>query len=115
MPMHIPSLDALESRDDRWLDAELRLARLRSELAIVRALADHIDHLAGTEPVDGLCEQVVEEMARLGCRLLEAAGSLTRPRAEGSGVFVRGSPAGLAVGPLDSPCAYPRTPAPPRK
>ena len=73
----MPSLSALESDDEDRLAAEVRLARLRSQLAVIRALADHIEHLARPQDTDGLGEQVVEEMACLGCRLLEAAASLT--------------------------------------
>ena len=90
MPAHMPSLATLESNDDSQLSAELRLARLRSQVAVVRALADHIDHLARPADTQGLGEQVIEEMARLGCRLLEVAGSLARsPCHEESGVFAR--------------------------
>ena len=92
MPAHIPSLAALESNDDVQLSAELRLARLRSQMAVIRALADHIDHLARPKDTQGLGEQVIEEMARLGCRLLEAAAWLTEsPRPQDSGVFMRPS------------------------
>jgi hypothetical protein len=92
MPAHIPSLATLESNDDSQLSAELRLARLRSQVAVVRALADHIDHFARPADSQGLGEQVIEEMARLGCRLLEAAGSMTRSSLrDESGVFARSS------------------------
>jgi hypothetical protein len=84
----LPTLAALESDDDVRLAAELRLGGLRSQLALVRTLADHIEHLAGSQDADGLDKQIVEEMARLGCRLLEAAASLTEsPRSDESGVF----------------------------
>jgi hypothetical protein len=46
--------------------------------AIVRALLDEVDRatraLSTGEQVD---ERVVEELARLGCRILEAASALT--------------------------------------
>jgi hypothetical protein len=73
---HLPSLAALESNDDGPLAAELRLARLRSQAAVVRALADHVEHLSRAADADVLGAQLVEEVARLGCRLLEAAASL---------------------------------------
>jgi hypothetical protein len=69
----ISSLSALESDNEDRLPAELRLARLRSQLAVIRTLADHIEHLARPQDADGLGHQIVEEMARLGCRLLEAS------------------------------------------
>jgi hypothetical protein len=40
--------------------------------------------------VNGFGEQLIEEMARLGCRLFEAAAELTRtPAPEDTGVFNR--------------------------
>jgi hypothetical protein len=98
MLTHIPSLAALESPDDRWLDAELRLADLRAQLVAICALTDHIDRLARPENAHRLGEQTIREMGRLGCRLLEAAASQARmPRAEASGVFVRPSPSDSAA------------------
>jgi hypothetical protein len=79
----IPSLATLESSDDELLTNELRLVRLREQVAVVRTIADHIDHFAEPGNADGFSEQVLEEMARLGCRLLEAAAAMTRaPRPE---------------------------------
>jgi hypothetical protein len=86
---HIPSLETLESTDDDRLTVELRLTRLRSQLAVVRTLVDEVDQLVRPGAADGL-GQLIEETARLGCRLLEAAASLAsaQPR-EHSGVFAR--------------------------
>jgi hypothetical protein len=98
MPAHIPSLAALESSDDGPLVAELRLARLRSQAAVVRALADHVEHLSRAGDADGIGDQIIEEMARLGCRLLEAAGALAAgvPPIEDSGIFARAPSSPLA-------------------
>jgi hypothetical protein len=74
----IPSLATLESIDDDLLTAELRLVRLREQVAVVRTIADHVEHFAEPQNADGFSEQVLEEMARLGCRLLEAAAAMTR-------------------------------------
>ncbi len=85
---HIPSLATLESNDDGLLAAELQLACVREYVAVVRALADQVDDLARPGDADGLSEQLIEEAARLGCRLLEAAAAMTRmPHVEQSGVF----------------------------
>ncbi len=90
MLAHMPSLATLESDDDDRLGAELQLAHLRSQVAVVRTVCDEVEHLAQPRDADSLRAQLVEEMARLGCRLLEAAASLTeRPRSEDSGVFAR--------------------------
>jgi hypothetical protein len=89
--MLIPSLAALEADDDGRLVAELRLARLRSQAAVVRALADHVECLARAGDADGIGDQLIEELAQLGCRLLETAGTLARSQGPGdSGVFARG-------------------------
>ncbi len=86
----IPTLATLESNDDGQLTAELRLARLRAQVAVVRALADHIEHLAQPVGADELGEQLVEEMARLASQLTEAAASLKKSMGpEDSGVFPR--------------------------
>jgi len=90
MLAHVPSLAAIESDDNGRLVAEFRLARLRAQAAVVRALADHVEYLARSGDADGLSSQVIEEMARLGCRLLEAAGALAESQCpEQSGVFAR--------------------------
>jgi hypothetical protein len=86
----IPSLAAaLGSDDDGRLEAELCLGRLRSQAAVIRALADHVEHLSRAGDGDGIGDQLIEEMARLGCRLIEAAGSLAGSHPEDSGVFAR--------------------------
>jgi hypothetical protein len=86
----MPSLAALESDDDDRLGAELQLARLGPQVAVVRTIADEIEHLARPSDAEGLREQLREEMARLGCRLLAVAASLSGPpRPEDSGVFAR--------------------------
>jgi hypothetical protein len=87
-----PSITALEGYDDGRLVTELRLARLRSQTAVVRALADQVEYLSRAGDADGVGDQLIEEMAQLGCRLLEMAGTLARSRVPAdSGVFARGS------------------------
>jgi len=87
----LPSVITLESNDDGQLTAELRLGRLRTQVAVVRTLADQAESLVSPRHMDGLNEQLIEEMARLGCRLLEAAVTLTKsPAPEDTGVFHRG-------------------------
>ena len=56
------------------------LVRARSDAATVRALLDELDRIVpptSARPHEDarleLCEQLVEELARLGCRLLECA------------------------------------------
>jgi hypothetical protein len=90
MPPHIPSVAALESSDDGRLAAELRLVGLRSQAAVVRTLADNVERLSREAQAEGLARQLIEEMARLGSRLLDAATAFREaPRVEDSGVFAR--------------------------
>jgi hypothetical protein len=59
-------------------------------VAVVRSLADQVEQLSRTADVGGLGSQMVEEMARLGCRLLDAASALADASpVEDSGVFER--------------------------
>jgi hypothetical protein len=64
-------------------DSELRalprnLADLRSQAACVRALLDEVERVVPAGAAAGAAgAQLVEELARLGCRFLEAAGALT--------------------------------------
>jgi hypothetical protein len=95
---HIPSIIALEADDDGRLVAELRLARLRSHAAVVRTLADQVEYLSRSGDADGIGDQLIEEMAQLGCRLLETAAALARSQAaEDSGVFARGPSAAPVI------------------
>ncbi|HEV3194130.1 MAG TPA: hypothetical protein VGY54_26680 [Polyangiaceae bacterium] len=56
----------------------------------MRTIADHIERFAQQVDADELTSQLIEEMARLGCRLFELAAPMARaPRAEDSGVFPR--------------------------
>jgi len=81
---------ALDCDQDRRLSADTRFVRVRSQAAVVRALADHVEHLSRVEDVDAVGQQLIEEMARLGFRLLEASAALIEAtRTEGSGVFAR--------------------------
>ena len=92
IPSLLPSLATLESSDDGQPTAELRLARLRAQAAVVRTLTDHIEHLVRPRDADGLSWRIIEETVLLGCRLLETAAWMTRStRSEDSGVFIRRS------------------------
>jgi hypothetical protein len=102
MLAHIPSLATLESNDDGQLAAELELAQLRAQVAIVRTLADHIEYFARPGDTGSLSEQLIEEMARLAHRLFEATTSMTRSaHAEESGIFPRSSSSGSIGSSLD--------------
>jgi hypothetical protein len=87
MPVHFPSLPTPRSGDDT---SAKHLGRLRSHAAVIRSLADEVECISRAGDAEGLGEQLIEEMARLGCRLLETAATLTESLPpENSGVFAR--------------------------
>ena len=69
MPSHPHAVASVES---------LRIAAARHQAALVRTLADEIERLmpspAAAQAVTG---QLVDELSRLGCRVLEAAAVLS--------------------------------------
>jgi hypothetical protein len=75
---HLPSLRALQTSDDEQLHEEFSLLAVREQVAIVRALADELERLTAQGRMRGRCEQFVEELARLGCRILETAATASR-------------------------------------
>jgi hypothetical protein len=92
MSAHPPPAHESNPPDHARLELEVRLERLASQVAVVRTLADNVETLARLTRAGGLEKQLVEEMARLGCRLLETAATLAAlPEAssEESGVFAR--------------------------
>lgn len=94
MPAAPASSQALHGRDDAALKATLRLARLRRQAAVVRALADEVERVSSSGDANELDNQFIEEVARLGCRLVEAVGPLVEAaRVDESGVFARERPA----------------------
>src|SRR5262249_31148477 len=50
---------------------------VRSQAAFVRALLDDVERLQPAEARGPLSEQLLEELARLGCRCIELAARLT--------------------------------------
>lgn len=53
------------------------LASVRSQAAFVRALLDEVERVAPSTGECPLSVQLVEELARLGCRFIEVADALT--------------------------------------
>jgi hypothetical protein len=60
------------------------LVLVRTHAALVRALLDELDRVAPvsarsyeTTQFAAVCEQLAEEVARLGCRMLESAAAMT--------------------------------------
>jgi hypothetical protein len=73
MTAHIPSVAAPESSQHGPRTVDRRLVSVRSQVAVVRALADQVEQLSRAADASGLGIQLAEEMARLGDRLLDAA------------------------------------------
>ncbi len=78
MKVHLPSIEALTAGDDSLLRQELGGLAVRRQSAVVRALLDQLECASPRSVSDGLRAQLVEELARLGHALLEAASSLSR-------------------------------------
>jgi type II secretory pathway component PulM len=72
----LATLAVREPKSDAPRAVEAQLKHVRTQAAAVRAVADHAEQLARAATIDRITEELVEEMARLGCRLLEAAVSL---------------------------------------
>jgi hypothetical protein len=51
---------------------------VRSQAAFVRSLLDEVERVAPSVPAAAVSAQLVEELARLGCRFLEIAGALSK-------------------------------------
>ena len=84
---HLRSLWALRASDDRLFAEELRLVVTNRQVAIVRTLADELERCLVRDgaAMPALQEQLVQELARLGCRSLEAAAEKPVNVAEQSG------------------------------
>ncbi len=58
--------------------SKVALQALRRQAAYLRALLDEVERAAPASPhEENFSEQVIEELARLGCRSLEAASELS--------------------------------------
>lgn len=80
---HLPSVAALVASDDRLLHEELDGLAIRQQTAVVRTLMDQLERVT-PRGAGSLRAQLVEELARLGCGILEAVATLsasTHPRA----------------------------------
>ena len=76
---HLHPLRALTARDHRLLIHELHIRTTARQLAVIRTIADEFERsVRNGSPGAALREQLVEELARLGCRSLEAAAEMTK-------------------------------------
>ena len=53
-----------------------RRARIRTQVAIARTLFDELERTVSWGNASPIDDQVIEELARTGCRILEAAAAL---------------------------------------
>jgi hypothetical protein len=85
----LPSIEALRSSDERLLSYELCSIATRRQIALVRSIADALEHCMSERQRPGkviaMRAQLAEEVARLGCRALEAAAAGCH--ADESGVY----------------------------
>jgi hypothetical protein len=87
MLSHIPSLATLDANDDELFAAELRFGRFRSQVAVLRRLADEVEQLGPPREFDTSGQELMEEITQLGCRFLQATRpSAWSPRPEDSSV-----------------------------
>lgn len=87
-----PSRAALGPHDGGTLEAKSQLGRLRSQAAVIRSLADCVEHLSRAADNEGVGDQLIEELACLGCKLIETAAALAgSQQPETTGVFARQS------------------------
>lgn len=85
--MHLPSIRALDAEEDGLLRQELRCLAVREQAARVKAMAAELECLAPWGATASRRQQLVEELARLGCRLLEAAAGLSEGVEPQSGIL----------------------------
>ena len=75
----VSSVVAVTACFDRIHAGQHRARAVRSQAAFLRSLLDDVERLAPMSPVhENFGDQIIEELARLGCRSLEAASELTR-------------------------------------
>lgn len=84
---YLPSIEALTDNDDERLITELKVNELREQVALARSLLDAVDELSADEQASSdLSDGAAEELARLGCKIVEVAGAISRSRAPVSAV-----------------------------
>lgn len=80
---HLPSIETLTSTDEERLTTELRLLEVRDQVTHAKELLDNVDlleaspgsRLAG-KPLESVA--LAEELARLGCRIVEIASAISK-------------------------------------
>lgn len=88
---HLPSIAALTGNDDERLMTELKVREVREHVAAARSLLDAVDELSACgrsleDEQTETTELAVEELARLGCKIVELAGAISRSQGPVSAV-----------------------------
>ena len=84
---YLPSIEALTDDDDDRLITELKVSEVREHVAAARSLLDAVDALSATEQASAVVQdEAAEELARLGCKIVELAGAISRSRGPVSAV-----------------------------
>ena len=73
----------------RPASATRTLERLRGQAALARALLDELDRAVPHGSNEVISAQLVEELARLGCQLIDAASALSSHLDNGRSTTVR--------------------------
>ena len=80
--------------------ARRAIASVRNQVALVRALTDEVEHLIPCSAPGVASGRLIEELARLGCRILEAAAAMAGSSASEAEPYRR---CGDAVQPTSGP------------
>lgn len=81
---HLPSIETLTSADEERLTTELRLLEVRDQVTHAKELLDSVDLLDASSSSAGLAGKAIEgvalaeELARLGCRIVEIASAISK-------------------------------------
>jgi hypothetical protein len=69
--------DLLSTQTTTPSNAVRPMSSVRNQAALLRTLLDEVERVAPLGADEAVCEQLVEELARLGCRCIELASALT--------------------------------------
>ena len=84
---YLPSIEALTDNDDERLITELKVSEVREHVALARSLLDAVDELSASEQASpSVQDDAAEELARLGCKIVELASAISRSRGPVSAV-----------------------------
>ena len=84
---YLPSVEALTDDDDDRLITELKVHEVREHVAVARSLLDAVEEMSASGQASSpVQDEAAEELARLGCKIVELAGAISRSRGPVSAV-----------------------------